>query len=127
MKAKPFIRQSFVLCLIAVSGIVKAQKITTANGEAAELLISKSGEHALRITVKPLSYTQPLPANPALVTNASSEPVLRLRAVDKEIKQTIGKLSVCITNNPLTIKVYTLQQAFIQQLIFRKMDGWLLI
>ncbi len=123
MKAKPFIRQSFVLCLIAVSGIVKAQKITTANGEAAELLISKSGEHALRITVKPLSYTQPLPANPALVTNASSEPVLRLRAVDKEIKQTIGKLSVCITNNPLTIKVYTLQQAFIQQLIFQE-NGW---
>ncbi|MBW0177279.1 TIM-barrel domain-containing protein [Sediminibacterium sp.] len=124
MKVKSFIRQPIVLCLTLITGFAQAQQLTSSNGEAAELLISKSGEHAIRVTFKPVSYEKPLPLNPALATNASYAPVLKLRSIENTVHQTIGKLKISITGNPLTVKVFDQQQKLIQQLVFQE-NGWI--
>lgn len=124
MKAKSFISQFFVICLILTTGFAHAQQLITLNGTPAKLLISKLGEHAIRITLQPVSYEKPLPPNPALVSKASSAPLLQLQSVENTIQQTIGKLKINITANPLTIKVFNLQQKLIQQLVFQE-NGWM--
>lgn len=124
MKAKSFSRFSVAISLMFVASIVTAQQIITINGNPAELSLSKSGDNAVRITLKPVSYTKALPENPALVANASSTPIIKLRSVDETVHQIIGKLKLSISANPLTIQVFNLQQQPIQKLMFLD-NGWL--
>ena len=63
--------QRFAILLVATLGAtsVDAQTITAA-GEPAQLDVRAAGERSVRITLKPVSFTDAFPVNPAVVARS---------------------------------------------------------
>lgn len=123
MKAKSFKMYSFVITILLLQSGVYAQTIMTGKGQPAELQISASGSHALRIVLKPKAYTKPLPNNPAVESDASSSPSLKLSTLNGAVQKKIGALHINISGNPLTIVVSNATQT-IQKIVFQE-NGWI--
>lgn len=87
-------------------------------GQPAELAIRRAGEHALRVTLKPLSYAPDFPQGPLLPEKAYPEPVIRLREITSPVQATAGDLRVEVSGEPLTVRVRSNSGALIQELAF---------
>ena len=87
-------------------------------GQPAELAIRRAGEHALRVTLKPVSYAQDFPQGPLLPEKNYPEPVLRLREITTPVQASAGDLRVEVSAEPLTVRVRSNSGTLIQELAF---------
>jgi alpha-glucosidase/alpha-D-xyloside xylohydrolase len=114
---------SMLALLAATSGIARAQPIIAA-GQPAQLDIRSSGEHSLRLTLKPLGFEGDFPTHPAVVDRAYPASAVTVRELNGPIQQRIARFSVRITPNPLTIVIRNAAGQLVQELVFAA-DGTL--
>ena len=69
------IQPSIFLLAMLAGGSVWAQSITT-DGQPAQLNIRPAGEHSIRVTLKPIGYTQDFPSTPALAERNYPAPAI---------------------------------------------------
>ena len=93
-------------------------------GQPAQLDIRAAGDHSIRITLRPLSFSETFPYSPALVERRWPEPAISLRSIDKPVARRIGGLQVRVKSDPqLTIEVTNAQGQAIQTLVFDAAAG----
>ena len=114
---------ALALGLVAGAAPRQARPITAA-GEPARLELRAAGAHAVRVTLKPASVGDGLPATPALADRPPGEPVLSLTELAGPIERTVGALRVEVRPNPLTVFVRRASGTLVQQLTFEP-DGTL--
>jgi alpha-glucosidase/alpha-D-xyloside xylohydrolase len=111
------------LVVVALAGqTAPAPTALTAAGQPAELSIRAAGDHAVRVTLKPVSFTPDFPSTPAVVDRSYPAPAIRLRSLAKPIQQRVGRLTVNVTPSPLTVTVRTADGQLVQELVFEA-DG----
>ena len=112
-----------ILFLVFSLGLfnVQAQQITVA-GQPGRLDIRVAGENSIRVTLKPLSFREDFPSNPALVTKNYPDPAISLLTIDKIVRKAVGNFTVEIRPDPLTLIVTNKKGQTIQQFIFNQ-DG----
>jgi len=112
-----------ILLLIFILGLfnAQAQQITVA-GQPGRLDIRVAGENSIRVTLKPLTFKDDFPSNPALVTRNWPVPVISLLTIDKAVRKSVGDLIVEIQPNPLTLIVTNKKGQTIQHITFNQ-DG----
>ncbi len=98
------LRTTLIAFALLYSQLLQAQQITSA-GEPAQLNIRAAGENSIRITLKPLSFKDDFPFNPAIVSRDYPAPAISITELNKPIKKKIGKLLVEIKADPLNIMV----------------------
>lgn len=101
------------------NGASQSQQITVA-GQAGQLDIRSAGENSIRITLKPLSFKEDFPFNPALSEREYAKSFISLRSIDKTVKKSAGNLNVTVTPNPLTILVTNKTGKEVQHLVFNE-------
>jgi alpha-glucosidase (family GH31 glycosyl hydrolase) len=115
---------TLVLSLLpAFAGAAEAQVVTAA-GQPAQLDIRAAGDSSLRITLKPLSLTRDLPANPALAERAYPAPALSVRTLTRSIQKNVGTFRVEVRPGPLAVVVRNAAGRLVQEVIFEN-DGTL--
>jgi alpha-glucosidase (family GH31 glycosyl hydrolase) len=102
---------------------VQAQGINTA-GQPAQLDVRSAGEHSLRVTLKPVTFTADFPVNPAIVSRTYPAPALSVREIAKPLQRRVGNLLVDVRPNPLTVSVKTSAGLPVQEIVFQD-DGTL--
>lgn len=107
--------------VLATAAIAAAQPITAA-GQPAQLDIRVAGEHSIRVTLKPLSFTDSFPFTPALAERQYAQPALSLRHITTPVTRTVGNLRVEVRPNPLTLIVTNRAGQPVQTLVFES-DG----
>ena len=115
--------QRFTILLVATlsAARVNAQPITTA-GEPAQLDVRVAGERSIRITLKPVSFKEEFPVNPAVVTRRYPAPALSLRELTRPVRRKVGALSVDVRPNPLTLRITNDAGGQVQEIVFEN-DG----
>ena len=68
--------------LLAVAATAQAAEIR-ANNQPAQLDIRPAGEHSIRVTLKPLSFSADFPFTPALAEREYAAPAISLRRYRK--------------------------------------------
>ncbi|HUF69706.1 MAG TPA: hypothetical protein VMM79_13765, partial [Longimicrobiales bacterium] len=107
-----------LICLVALDASALAAQLTR-NGEPAQLDVRPAGEHAVRVTMRPLSFEAALPWSPTLVPGLDSvAPALSLREVDATVERQVGALTVIVRGDPLTIEIRDATGARVQELVF---------
>jgi hypothetical protein len=114
---------TIVLVVTLNAASAGAQPITAA-GQPAQLDVRAAGERSIRITLKPVSFKEPFPANPAVVDRSYPSPALSLRAVAQPVQRKVGALSVDVRRNPLTLRVTNDAGTLLQEIVFEN-DGTL--
>ncbi len=94
-----------------------AEKITTA-GEPAQLEITAAADHSIRITLKPLQYTERFPFSPAVVARSYAPAAIRLTQLNKPVVKMVGSLQVQVSANPLRVQVTNAKGQTVQTLTF---------
>ena len=115
----------FFLFIIA-SGIfseLTAQEITIAN-KPAQLDIRSAGTASIRVTLKPISFTDDFPYTPALAEREYSQPAISLRRITKTVTKKIGEITVEVRPSPLTLIITNGKGQSIQRIVFEN-DGTL--
>ncbi|MDH6311659.1 alpha-glucosidase (family GH31 glycosyl hydrolase) [Parabacteroides sp. PFB2-10] len=113
----------FLLPIIAVGFCIQtfAAEIIV-NGEPGQLDIRVAGQNAIRVTLKPLSFTENFPFSPGIAKRDYPAPVISLKTINGTVKKTIGNLRVEVKSNPLSIRVTTPKGELIQYIVFQD-DG----
>jgi alpha-glucosidase (family GH31 glycosyl hydrolase) len=108
----------FIIASLMLVSPANAQQLMVA-GRPAQLDIRAAAANAIRITLKPVSYTNDFPFTPALADQQKyPAPVISIRTLTKTIKGKAGNLNIEIKPGPLTIIVTNAQQQPVQDLIF---------
>ena len=76
--------------LVHAAGAATAQPITAA-GQPAQLDVRVAGERSIRVTLKPVSFKDDFPDNPALAERTYPPPALSLREVARPLRRKVGK------------------------------------
>jgi Glycosyl hydrolases family 31/Domain of unknown function (DUF5110) len=97
-----------------------AENITRGE-KPAELTVTSSGAHGVRVTLQPLGMA--LPPSPSLLDLEIKNPAVRLRTIEKPVQARVGVLAVEITPAPLTILVKSATGRHIQKLVFDDKTG----
>jgi alpha-glucosidase/alpha-D-xyloside xylohydrolase len=118
----PVHRFVFTFCLLG-GATAHGQRITTA-GQPAQLDVRSAGASSIRVTLKPVSFADEFPINPAVVDRAYPAPALSLRQVTTPVRRRAGNLNVEVRSNPLTIVITDTVGRRVQQLVFET-DGTL--
>ncbi|HEY7475626.1 MAG TPA: TIM-barrel domain-containing protein [Vicinamibacterales bacterium] len=114
---------SFALLAAVLSGAsttaaaVQPFQITAA-GQPAQLDIRVAGAHALRVTLKPLTFKADFPATPAVVDRAYPPAALSVREIAAPVKRTVGGFAVEVRPSPLTVSVRNSRGQLVQDLVF---------
>ncbi len=98
-----------------------AQEITAA-GEPAQLDIRMATASSVRITLKPLSFTDDFPYTPAVAEQKYSSPAISLHSLSKAVTKKIGNLTVEVRPGPLTVIITNSKGQDIQRIVFEN-DG----
>src|SRR5262245_37717020 len=93
----------------------------TRGGKPAELTVTISGAHSVRVTLKPVGME--LPPSPSLLKIEIKDPAISLRKLEKPVKARVGALDVEITPSPLTVLVKDATGREIQKLVFDEKTG----
>src|SRR5688572_22342078 len=105
--------------VVALAGqTAPAPSALTTAGQPAELSIRAAGDNAVRVTLKPISFTADFPSTPAVVDRAYPAPAMRLRSLAKPMQQRVGRLMVSVQPSPLTVRVTTAAGQLVQELVF---------
>src|SRR5687768_3410184 len=116
-------RLVFLVAFIAGPALAAAQAVTAA-GQPAQLDIRAAGERSIRVTLKPLTFKEDFPVNPAVATRTYPAPALRLREVKGPVSKTVGALTVDVRPDPLTLTVTNRTGLMVQRIVFET-DGTL--
>ena len=76
-----------------------AQAVTAA-GQPAQLDIRAAGERSIRVTLKPISFKEDFPVNPAVAPRPYPAAALSLREITGPVRKKIGTLTVDVRPNP---------------------------
>jgi alpha-glucosidase/alpha-D-xyloside xylohydrolase len=93
----------------------------TRGGKPAELTVTRSGAHSVRVTLRPVGME--LPPSPSLLRLEIKDPAIRLREIEKPVKARVGVLEVEIAPLPLTVLVKSATGREIQKLVFDEKSG----
>jgi alpha-glucosidase/alpha-D-xyloside xylohydrolase len=115
------LRPAILLAAALGAARLDAQSITAA-GAPAQLDVRAAGERSIRITLKPVGFTEAFPASPAVVARRYPSPALSLREVTRPVRATIGALSVEVRPGPLTLRLTNHAGAVVQEIVFEN-DG----
>jgi len=108
-----------VAAAILTSPFTGGAATVTSNGQPAQLDIRAAGDHSIRVTLRPLGFTEALPFSPALVERQWPGPAISLRSVERPASRRIGSLQVRVKSDPqLTVEVADSQGQPIQTLVF---------
>ncbi len=113
--------------LLAVAGcwalapIGRGAPITTA-GQAAQLDVRAAGEHSVRVTLKPITFSDEFPYSPSLAERDYAPAAISIRQIDQPIQAQIGQLTVVVRGDPLTVRITNSAGQLVQELIFES-DG----
>ena len=94
-----------------------AQPITAA-GQPAQLEIRAAGAQSIRITLKPVSFKDDFPINPALAERKYASPALSVRELTRPVQRRVANLSVEVRPNPLTVVVKNAAGQLVQEVVF---------
>ncbi len=103
------------LCILAFPIAANSAPIKVGSIPA-ELSLRPAGEHAVRVTLRPLEHPEPLPENPALAAKAPADAVLIIRELDEPQRTKVGELTVEIRPDPLQISVSRPDGSLVQKL-----------
>lgn len=117
------LRLLFLFGLIASPAVASAQGLTAA-GAPAQLDVRAAGEHSVRVTLKPASFKDDFPDNPAIAPRPYPAAALRLRELTVPVRKKIGALTVDVRPGPLTLTVRNSAGLLIQEVAFET-DGTL--
>ena len=118
----PVSLRPFVVAALAVMSLpVFSQPLTTA-GQPAELNIRVAGAHAVRITLKPLSFKDAYPFSPGVAEKTYPAPVISLRTLAGPLTKKVGALTIEVRPDPLTVSVTNAAGERVQELAFQQ-DG----
>ncbi len=108
--------------ITALSGqAAPAPGTLTTGGQPAELQIRLAGDNLGHKIRHKGGY---FPATPAVVDRPYPAPVIRLRSLVKPMEQRVGRLTVAVKPNPLTVTVTNASGQLVQELVFEA-DGTL--
>ena len=115
----------FFLCIIAfgIFSETHAQEITAAN-KPAQLEIRRAGAASIRVTLKPMSFSNESPYTPAVAERQYSRPEISLRGLSKPVTKKIGEIMVEVRPSPLTLIITNNKGQNIQRIVFEN-DGTL--
>src|SRR5215467_8005445 len=118
--------RTVLLALSALLGLViTAPSAWPANitrgGQPAELTVTSSGAHSVRVTLKPVGMA--LPPSPSRLTLEIKNPAISLRTIARPVQARVGALDVEITPSPLTVLVKSATGREIQKLVFDEKTG----
>jgi alpha-glucosidase (family GH31 glycosyl hydrolase) len=83
-----------------------------------QLDVRAAGARSLRITYKPVDFTNTFPEHPAVVDRAYAAPALSLRDFSKPASATVSGLRVSVKVDPLTVSISRSNGAIVQELVF---------
>jgi len=120
------IRQRVSALLAAIGSLAFAAAshgvpITTV-GEPAQLDVRAAGEHSIRVTLKPITFTEQIPFSPSLAEQEYPAAAISIREIETPIRAQIGQLTVVVRAEPLTVLVTSAEGQPIQKLVFEN-DG----
>lgn len=87
-------------------------------GQPAELQIRATGEHSVRVTLKPVTFAADFPATPAVVDRAYPAPAIRIQSLATPVRQRVGRLRVEVSPSPLTVTITNAAGQLVQKLAF---------
>ena len=116
-----FMQPVSAITAMLVTCATYSQSITAA-GRPAQLNIRTAGEHSIRITLKPRSFTPDFPYTPAIAERSYPAPVICLTTISKPLKKQVGSLMVEVRPSPLTVTVNNMKGEKIQEIVFEE-DG----
>src|SRR6516225_5521238 len=93
----------------------------TRGGKPAELTVTSSGAHSVRVTLKPLGME--FPPSPSLLKLEIKDPAISLRKIEEPVKARVGALDVEVTPAPLTVLIKSATGREIQRLVFDEKTG----
>ena len=114
---------SLLAFVLTADRAATAQQITAA-GQPAQLDVRVAGDESIRVTLRPLSFKNDFPENPALAARTYPSPALSVREVARPLQRRVGKLNVEIRPGPLTLVVRNAAGQLIQEVVFAD-DGTL--
>ena len=114
---------SLLAFVLAADRAATAQQITAA-GQPAQLDVRVAGDESIRVTLKPVSFKDDFPLNPALAERKYASPALSLREVTRPQQRKVGNLTVEVRPTPLTLVVRNASGQLIQEVVFAD-DGTL--
>ncbi len=118
------IRITRIAMAILIASLAGHAATITSGGQPAQLDIRAGGDHSIRITLRPLSYTETFPYTPALVERSWPAPAISLRSIDKAVSKRVGGLQVRVKGDPqLTIEISNAAGQAIQTLVFDSASG----
>ncbi|HET7564401.1 MAG TPA: TIM-barrel domain-containing protein, partial [Gemmatimonadaceae bacterium] len=107
------------LLALAATGCSNRAGQITISGEPAELDIRPAAEHAIRVTLEPLSYKGALPFTPSLAADwTPADPIISLREISEPVEKTVGNLHVTVRAHPLSVEVRNAAGEPVQKLTF---------
>lgn len=119
---KPRAFKMSVILMLLIFSLFSCKEIKPINTTAGpgQLDIYVAGENSIRLILKPVSYQDTLPENPALANQKFEEPIVSIRQLDNILKKKVGSLFVEISPEPLTVKVSNAKGELIQELAFNE-------
>lgn len=108
--------------MIATTLLVAVLQQITVAGQPGQLDIRPAGDAAVRVTLKPLSFSAAYPEHPAVAKRDYGRPVLSLRSVSAPTRRKVGTLEVEVRPDPLTLVVRNAAGALLQRIVFEA-DG----
>ena len=113
----------FLFLIAALFGPAAADAQTiTAAGQPAQLDVRVAGDRSIRVTLKPVSFDDDYPVNPAVAPRPYPAPALRLRQITGTVQKKVGTLTVTVRANPLTLSVRNSDGLLVQEVVFET-DG----
>ncbi|HEY3384552.1 MAG TPA: TIM-barrel domain-containing protein [Vicinamibacterales bacterium] len=97
------------------------RSIVTA-GQPAELDVRTSGPNSLRVTLKPITFKDEFPANPAVSSRLYPSPGLIVRDLGAPVRKVVGRFEVEVRPEPLTVTVRRAGGQLVQEIVFEP-DG----
>jgi alpha-glucosidase (family GH31 glycosyl hydrolase) len=105
-----------IILLVISSFVLQAQPLHV-NGMPVRLDIRIAEANSLRITLRPQTYHNDFPYSPALSTKKYGKPVISISET-KALKKAVGRYTIEITHQPLTVHVFKAKGSLLQEIRF---------
>ncbi len=92
-------------------------------GQPAQLDIRASGDHSIRITLRPLSFQTDFPLSPSLADRTWPQPAVSIREIDAPLTRQVGSLRVTVHPRPLRVAVIRMDGTPVNDLVFEPESG----
>ena len=109
----------FLLPVIAIVFCIRTNAADIkVNGAPGQLDIRVAGQNAIRVTLKPQSFSEAYPFTPAIAERDYPAPVISLKNITGVVRKNVGNLQVEVRPNPFSIIVKNRKGEAIQNIVF---------